>query len=198
MALAAFLAYLGAQVKDAPTDGETVFTDMIASATTSGDHSPAANAHHSGVGDISIDQSTHHHAVEEHPPFGGDPLIQKSAEEIIGFYEEHTALQADRLVETFLGRPIRVTGMLFNASGGEDNIQVQLGLGERYVTAWFSGNWRSRLAELDKMTKVTIAGRLKSVDGIGISLDECELVKVESARQLELGDEPPKRGDQAP
>lgn len=197
MVLAAFLAYLGAQVKNLLNQDETTLTDATASAETSGDHSPAASAHHSGTGDISIDQSTHHHAVtvEESLPFGGDPFIQKSAEEIIGFYEKHTDLQADRLVEIFLGRPIQVTGVLFNVSGGEGRIQVQIMLGGNYVTAWFSSDWLSRLAELDKMTTVTIVGRLREVGGMGISLDECELVQVGSAGQLDLDNKPRERDD---
>jgi hypothetical protein len=190
LTLSAFLAYFGSQIQDIPEDELAPVRGAVETiAQTSGDHSPAASASHTGHGDVNIDQSTHHYVGNEKPlPFGGEPLVQKPIQELMAFYDLHTSLQADRLVEAFLGRPIRVTGILANVTDrNKDSLQMQLELGNKYGSAWFSGDWRSRLAEIDKMTKVSIVGRIKDLDSMGVSLADCELVDVYGPGQVDLG-----------
>jgi hypothetical protein len=162
--------------EDARAKGEPL---ALATSTT-GDNSPAVSASHSGAGDIHIDQSTHHHAEAERAAqrsYRGERLLSKSAKQLMAYYDEHTSLQADRLVAPFLGKPLLVEGSVKNVSDlGEDGVLVLLQDDEgRWLSGGFADSWRDRLAEVDLDAHLSFMGLLRKVGGRTIDLIECEL-----------------------
>jgi hypothetical protein len=124
------------------TDEES--RDSTSEATTSGDHSPAASGSHSGTGNINIDQSVHHSPPTEALTFQGERLIGKSPEELLGYYQTHTGIQAERLVKPFIGKPIRTGGTTNHITGLPDGtIFVLLMMPDgKMVQAKFEESWR--------------------------------------------------------
>jgi hypothetical protein len=152
--------------------------ESASEATTSGDQSPAASASHSGTGDINIDQSVHPPTPTEALTYQGERLIGKSPEELLGYFDTHTGIQAQRLVAPFMGKPIRTGGTTNNIVALPDaTILVLLEMPNgKVIQAKFEQSWNDRLSEPNKGDPLDLLGRIESFGVGGFSLVECELV----------------------
>jgi hypothetical protein len=160
---------------------KTAGDEAKSEAITSGDHSPAANASHSGTGDIRIDQSTHHHQSSAGVSrYQGERILTKSPAELAGYYESHTSLQADRLIAAFIGKPLVIRGAVQNVNALLDGASVLLRDENRlWMSVDFSTEWKDRLSELNRDDEVQIVGRIKEISASTVDLSEGELVEGE-------------------
>ncbi|MCA1703930.1 MAG: OB-fold putative lipoprotein [Actinobacteria bacterium] len=111
-------------------------------------------------------------------------IVNVTPGHLAGFFEAHTDIQARKLVESYLGQWLRVSGPLHNVStfsygvafvsfvhGTYDHLTIQLIFSDQKVV-------ENRLAVVSRGTEITVLGQIKDVDHYVVRLENCELVKV--------------------
>jgi hypothetical protein len=165
--------------KEAPMQPEHD-QSATSAASTSGDHSPAVSASHTGEGDILIDQSVVHHypsSSSEPLTFHGERLLGKPIPDLFKIFDEHTSLHAQRLVEPFIKRPVLLEGVVTEIDAMEDHIYMSLDVeSPRYFHAIFEPTWLNRLAELNRGDKVKVIGLLAKIGLNSLTVADAELV----------------------
>lgn len=151
--------------------------DAISNAATSGDQSPAVGAAHSGTGDINIDQSVNYGPAAQ-LTYRGERLLSKTLEELLGYFETHTSLQAERLVEPFIGKPLHVEGRVANIRRvGDAFVSVHLrNEVSDMILASFAPSWEDRLAEPNLNDELALVGRITEIAMARLSLEDCQLI----------------------
>ncbi len=148
---------------------------------------PTANATQSGNRSVQIQgetinfQGTISTGEEQVPAArlpGGRTLVDVTPDYLTGLFKEHTHIQAEKLVEAFVGKWVRVSGEVNNvrASGEHGDIVYSSGEWEEgSVSMEFDD--RSTVEVLKKGDVVTVVGQIKSVDTLWVDLKDCELEK---------------------
>lgn len=151
--------------------------DTTSGATTSGDHSPAASASHSGTGDIHIDQSvTYGNSTKL--TYEGERLLGKTVEELTGHFQTHTSIQAERLVKPFIGKPLRAEGKIINIKRYYDAVIAHLADGASdMILAYFPLSLEDRLAEPNLGDPLALMGRIQEINESGVTLLDCQLIE---------------------
>lgn len=101
------------------------------------------------------------------------------------FYANNTSVQADRLGAAYIGKWMKVDGLVTNVSRmGSDEIGVSLSKSqnlldaEALVTTWLVFNTdHERVEILRNGDKVTAIGRIERIEQFAVHLDNCELIK---------------------
>jgi hypothetical protein len=109
-----------------------------------------------------------------------------NAEYIIKFYREHSGIQAQKLVQPYMGKWLRVAGPLGDVGGWDNStrcsyVSFRYSLGVEPVLMEFSDRRvvEGRLAGLPLGAGLTVIGRIDSVAaGQAIILADCELESV--------------------
>jgi hypothetical protein len=102
-------------------------------------------------------------------------------EYLVGFFKEHTSIQAMKLIEPFIGKWMRVSGDLREVIlRTSDTAQVTFsgrGLGDLAEVYMYFRTKESieRLAILRRGDRLTITGQISEMSDIHLTLDECEL-----------------------
>jgi hypothetical protein len=132
-------------------------------------------------------------AQEPKPPVMslGDPSQKKDlvSERIIvdvtplylmDLFSEHTSIQAQRLIEPYIGKWIRISGPLGDVSDNEYFSQVVFEHGPKMFAQVFmyfrQPNRSDRLSVLRRGTELTVLGQIERVNGMEVHLDNCELI----------------------
>jgi len=118
-------------------------------------------------------------------------LVQVSPYYLMGFYEEHTRMQAEKLAEPFKGNWIQVSGKVHNVSavmgtGKDKYIHVSIEEpqlpGRVYHTViyflHFTVRWKNKLEVLIRNQDVSVIGKIRRIDKAEIELSDCELVEM--------------------
>jgi hypothetical protein len=108
--------------------------------------------------------------------------VDLTPEQLIGIFRTHVTAQAERLVERYIGKWLRVVGQVYDVDNIGDLWRMSLWFdsvkGEPgfLVLFEFHSPWRERLEILDKGTAIFVDGRIKEVDAAVMRLKECEVV----------------------
>lgn len=107
---------------------------------------------------------------------------------LLGFFEEHTGIQATQMTKPFVGKWMRLSGPLGEVLAPRPEYGAQLTFqkndpkGEtdwfRYVLIFmrFDPPWVDRLSILRRGDQLTVIGQIKTVEPLVLNLDHCELV----------------------
>ena len=112
---------------------------------------------------------------------GGRILLSVGVEYLTGLYKGHTDLQADKLMEPFIGKWIKYSGRMENISqdhGSRPTTTITFEHSSRpFVAATFmSDEWLERLSILQRGAQITILGQVWSVERYWVFLSNSELV----------------------
>jgi hypothetical protein len=96
--------------------------------------------------------------------------------------EGRTKIQAQALVDIYVGKWMKVSGKLATVSSpSEPSFTMQvtfktktLEFNDLYM--FFSSKWRDRLAIMTIGQQITVVGKIDEVNAFGVQLKECELV----------------------
>jgi hypothetical protein len=101
-------------------------------------------------------------------------------EYLFSLYQDHITVQADKLAQAYLGKWIKISGLIQNVNDSTDGRSLLAVYLEKDRTQllllYFSREWADRLAVLGRNQPVAAAGKVKSIDITRIELIECELV----------------------
>jgi len=96
----------------------------------------------------------------------------------MGFFKDHTTIQAESLVAAFLNKWMRVSGRLRNVTpSGAHSILVTFDrpLTSDIIMFFDQKDWRDRLAIMRRGDSVAVVGQLKAAGMHEITLENCEL-----------------------
>jgi hypothetical protein len=106
-------------------------------------------------------------------------LITISPLELFKFFDGHTSIEADRLLQPYFGKWMQISGEVNSVVHVVENItQVSFYLDKgRIISMSFAEPWFDTVSMLRKGAKVTVLGQLKRVEEAGIvALGNCEIV----------------------
>ena len=115
----------------------------------------------------------------------GRILIDKDPKFLSDIFSENTDIEADRLVEPYIGKWMKISGDVYDISdrdfgdlmyvsimdkgGNPFGMSIALGMGFNRDT------WKDRLELLHPGDHITVIGQIKSASRIGVQFDKCEL-----------------------
>lgn len=104
-------------------------------------------------------------------------FTEKTIEELLGFFDERTPLQASPLIKPYLGMWIRVDGIvMMTLDGGIDTLAI-LRSGKRQAECRFQKSWEIVLQRYDKGNRLHVLGRISPVqNGQQFYMTDCEVV----------------------
>jgi hypothetical protein len=112
----------------------------------------------------------------------GRIVVDTTPEYLAGFFDEHTSIQAEKLVEAFIGKWIRLSGPLENvAARSKDEVTV-------FFTSETFGDIMPVMVFNDRLTienlrvlkrgnQITVVGQIQRVSSMDLKLENCELEK---------------------
>jgi len=105
-------------------------------------------------------------------------------EYLADIYKAHTAIQANKLTETYAGKWMRVTGDVDQVKqiGKDGECYVTL-RGMVYILLSFDRGWLDRVSILTLGEKASVVGQIGRIDASTLQLENCEL---DSARQIDV------------
>jgi hypothetical protein len=127
-------------------------------------------------------------AHHEPPPLHQEPsghrseerlFVDRTPQELMRFREEHTSVNANKLLEVFMGKWLRVPGIFEDVAVERTTLFVTLvmptGTSRSVAFLYFQLEWHDRLLMLKRGAPITVIGRIVSV-GLGeVVLTDCEL-----------------------
>lgn len=105
-------------------------------------------------------------------------LVRLSVRELTKIYQEHTAVQAEKLIDPYIGGWLKVRGSVNDVTKevlGE-GYRTVVAVGEDLVFAGFVQESQDELPRLLRNEKITIVGRIAKVEAFGLQLEESELL----------------------
>ena len=113
------------------------------------------------------------------PPPTERIFVDASPEYLMGFYNEHTSAQVDRLTTPYIGKWMRVTGIVLDVDSEPGRTIIRLG-GKSIrpmVTALFTEQkWIERVETLRQNQPITVIGQISRIGRISLWLEQCEVV----------------------
>jgi hypothetical protein len=104
-------------------------------------------------------------------------FIAVDPEYLMAFYDERTSVQGDQLAQNYIGKWIRVSGNVGNASIKWSSVIATLRLPNmRHILLVFDEGWKERVSLLIGGQKITAIGEIKQVSDDNITLDHCEVI----------------------
>jgi hypothetical protein len=92
-------------------------------------------------------------------------------EKLMRFFEDHTDIQANARVSSFIGRWMKVSGRLGSVSAGS---QVSLAGGSPVHMFFRKKKWVDRLVALGIGDRITVVGQIALIERGNLVLDNCE------------------------
>jgi len=110
-------------------------------------------------------------------------LTDKSPQELTDFFRNFIDVQAQKLIEPFLGKWLKIVGPVTDASHYKDSFwQVFIYVEDKHssfgiqISLLFADTWTERLSLITHGTTISTIGRINKVGKTGIELHACELV----------------------
>lgn len=136
----------------------------------------------------SIEQSSVRSHAVAHGTYPGRDFVSASItpEYLIGLFQGHTGIQANKLTEAYVGKWLKLSGSLDQVDSlGSDNALVifsgNIGRSLSSVKMTFSSKvWVDRLSVLRRGDNITVIGKIERLDSFDVRLSECELVGFDS------------------
>jgi hypothetical protein len=115
----------------------------------------------------------------------GDRIIANvTPKYLASFFDEHTDIQANRLVKQYIDKWLNVSGVVFDVRSTDVGTSIGIGpdSAERpFVVAYFrEQQWIDRAELLRKGDHVTLIGRIVYVDSAVVRLTDSEIIDVTS------------------
>jgi len=98
-----------------------------------------------------------------------------------GFYDQHTEAQANKLAEIYIGKWIRVSGLMRDVWEDGDGVLMLISVSDSnntYVVMRFGMGWKDRLFVLTKKTSITALGQIARIQLSRLFLHQCELLEI--------------------
>lgn len=115
----------------------------------------------------------------------GRTIVDVTPEYLTGLFDDHTDIQAERLIEAFIGKWMRVSGPVGNVSSITEGKAVvrfpNSSSGDPYgflnVTMYFNDESviDNRLRILQKGDRIQVVGQIRRVSSAWVELEDCEL-----------------------
>jgi hypothetical protein len=98
------------------------------------------------------------------------------------FFDGHTSVQADALIQPYLGKWIRVSGVVINDISRQRNGHLVFGSSTDKTRLFlhFQNQWSERILILRSGSTIAMAGKILRVDMNAMSLGNCELIESSS------------------
>jgi hypothetical protein len=116
----------------------------------------------------------------------GRTVVNVTPEYLLGLFEDHVSLQAEKLASVYIGKWIEISGPLgdvFPRRGGKDSYTSSVVFGDRgvasnkaYVFMQFHDTWIDRLEVLRRGSTIKILGQITEISRAQVELDNCEIV----------------------
>jgi hypothetical protein len=113
-------------------------------------------------------------ALQPEPPQSEQIDVDVDVAYLIGFFKGHTAIQASRSVEIFLGKWMTVSGELASV-GTSAPAQVTFASNDHLYMYFRDPSEIARLALIPKGASITVRGRIEKVNPAWVDLVECQL-----------------------
>jgi hypothetical protein len=118
-------------------------------------------------------------------------FIKETPQELQELRHGHVTVQADKLLEPYLGKWMRVAGTVSDVheykSSEKWTVNVWTRLAETRLgvpmktdelSLEFAATWSERLVLLKRDEHINVIGRIKSIELLSINLEQCELLDV--------------------
>jgi hypothetical protein len=102
-------------------------------------------------------------------------VVDVTPEYLSSFYEQHTTIQADRLVEAYVGKWMKVAGPLGDVYPNQVTFAYKT-FGVIVFMYFDMTKWRNRLAVLRPGTRIEVLGQVESANKVEVHLKNCELL----------------------
>lgn len=99
-------------------------------------------------------------------------------EHLTDFFADHTAIQAMKLTEVFIGKWMRIAGAIDEVvptRPGHAQVSFR-DIRDPYLFLYFEDQWIERLAIMKPGDKLEAIGRISKIDRLAVSLENCELM----------------------
>jgi hypothetical protein len=102
-----------------------------------------------------------------------------TADYLLNLLEGHTQIQGKKLVEPYIGKWMKASGRLRDVHPNGAILvtfihEGQVALSD--IRMFFEERWLDRLSILRRGDELTVIGQITKVDGMGVRLENCELV----------------------
>jgi hypothetical protein len=103
------------------------------------------------------------------------PIVNVSPEDLLKFFDDHVSIQAERLMEPYLGQWMKIANVeirnVIEMAGGRLGVSTQ---GKAFL--FFDAKWKPRLAVLKRRSIITAIGQIKEISMGDVHLENCELL----------------------
>jgi hypothetical protein len=110
---------------------------------------------------------------------GDRTLVDVTPDYLMGLFDEHTTIQAEKLIEAFIGKWLRVSGTVSDVIGSEGSGATVYLKREtaRISSVSLDFSDRGAVEILRKGDSVTAIGQIVGADRLWVGLKNCELEK---------------------
>lgn len=95
---------------------------------------------------------------------------------LMKFYEDRTSIQGDQLAKNYIGKWLRVSGSVGNASVKLSSVVATIRLGDgKFLMLLFSEEWIERVSVLIGGQTIEVIGQIDQIADYSVTLKNCEL-----------------------
>lgn len=115
------------------------------------------------------------------PNYSNREIVDATPDYLMDLFDQHTSIQAQRLIEPYIGKWMIVSGKLRDIADHPHGSQLtfESSAPDRYgvVFMWFhQPDRRDRLSVLRRGTELTVLGQIQWVNKVEVNLQKCELI----------------------
>jgi hypothetical protein len=112
----------------------------------------------------------------------GRVVVGVSPKFLTSLYEQHMAIQSDRLAAAYIGKWMKITGRLKNVSMiGQSLMSVSFWEDTMVIIMYFDLAWSERLTVLIRGQTISVMGKIEKINQSDLQLTDCELIDDPSA-----------------
>jgi hypothetical protein len=127
-----------------------------------------------------VARSKRHVSTEVPVPAPKRIVIDVAPEYLMGFYKDHTDVQADKLAENYIGKWLKLSGKVANvvsSSAITKTWHVILAYKAGYFMGVdFDNAWADQISVLKRGDEIRVLGQIEAFDGSRLHLVHCELL----------------------
>ena len=109
-------------------------------------------------------------------------MLDVTPKYLVSLYSEHVTLQANALAKAYLGKWLKISAEFDDVRKVMDG-RLMVSFGKPFlilsgvsVYAFFSKQWDDHLRTIRRGKKITVLGRVSSIDRSTVHLDDCEIL----------------------
>jgi hypothetical protein len=96
---------------------------------------------------------------------------------LVGFFRDHTGIQAQKLSEAYIGKWMKVTGGFAQLTFQRVAKETPTWVDYIVIYMYFRGTWIDRVAILKRGDEIAVIGEIEEVNAVHIKLQNCEIVQ---------------------